>query len=898
MTEKILFGDLSRQLRKVLDWRSLLVFSIAAPVGGILINLAIGMRLIDARVSPDFYISIMNVLYWIPPLVAIQITYLIRKYLVRRNEGRILGEISRRNVIGLFNSPIVVVLVGLVITGSLEAYLFWWLGRGFQFTNVYEFWAWSEITWSRWTPFLLTIAGTFWLLRESEKDRAEYMGLEFTKYPALRRYRQRTEFALEAIIRMLSSLWTLITTMKKDGSQSISKESDSQVASDIEVSDLVSSSTPPSPTVNSFIVAVYTGASVSSRLEEAQEASESVEDWRDAVFAACTDLVEEIASRLDGYKDCLVGSLEGGISDQTEVLGQYPTPILEGTLDSELVDGFILYLCFDERHDSDVINEEFLSMDDWGFGAYWIDENDQVRSQNYDFGEFDTGYYAALEWGDDESDYLDAAFQPQIGLRKAAKLLALETPQKGKLSASPEPEPELELEPDSEYRFYIKTEPSGEVACSVLSVEETPLLIRQLLEGDQVEVERLQDAAREYSVCGLLGIFGSGGETDFDEEPRRNFGEHYSLPKDSNGNYEPGIYVVLSALSKASLELAIPGLNATNIGELELSYESFEFPVKHPTYGKLNASVLTGIDFNWQDFDHSEIVDRGYDIVTHVLLAYGRKRCEIISYVNEDAWENHLEGKDGLRNLIFLATYSLDALHDPALARDILESATDLAGEQNLKNKVLLDQLDGLREEIVSAEALSESNSADSVIAESQASSDVDGFVVAVYTGASVSSRLEEAQEASESVEDWRDAVFAACTDLVEEIASRLDGYKDCLVGSLEGGISDQTEVLGQYPTPILEGTLDSELVDGFILYLCFDERHDSDVINEEFLSMDDWGFGAYWIDENDQVRSQNYDFGEFDTGYYAALEWGDDESDYLDAAFQPQIGLRKAAKL
>ena len=236
--EKILFGDLSRQLKKVLDWRSLLVFSVAAPVGGILINLTIGMRLIDARVSPDLYISIMNVLHWIPPLVAIQITYLIRKYLVRRNEGRIIGWISRRNVIGFFNSPIVVVLVGLVITGSLEIYLFWWLGRGFQFTNVYEFWAWSEITWARWTPFFLTIVGTFWLLRESEKDRAQYMGLESTKYPALRRYRQRIEFALEAIARTLSSLWALINSLKKDGSQATSKESQSQVAPNTDVIDL------------------------------------------------------------------------------------------------------------------------------------------------------------------------------------------------------------------------------------------------------------------------------------------------------------------------------------------------------------------------------------------------------------------------------------------------------------------------------------------------------------------------------------------------------------------------------------------------------------------------------------------------------------------------------------
>lgn len=40
-------------------------------------------------------------------------------------------------------------------------------------------------------------------------------------------------------------------------------------------------------------------------------------------------------------------------------------------------------------------------MDEWDFGAHWVDEDGQVKSQNYDFGELDTGYYAAIDWGAD-----------------------------------------------------------------------------------------------------------------------------------------------------------------------------------------------------------------------------------------------------------------------------------------------------------------------------------------------------------------------------------------------------------------------------------------------------------------------------------------------------------------
>ena len=138
-------------------------------------------------------------------------------------------------------------------------------------------------------------------------------------------------------------------------------------------------------------------------MEEVQENSDSIEVLRSAIADTCTNLIEEISSRLDSYQDCLVGSRDASETNE-EVLRPYKEAILDGALDSNLGEGIILYLRFDVKHDSDVINEEFLSMSSWGFVTHWVDENDQVRSQSYDFGEFDTGYYADLEWGGDGTD--------------------------------------------------------------------------------------------------------------------------------------------------------------------------------------------------------------------------------------------------------------------------------------------------------------------------------------------------------------------------------------------------------------------------------------------------------------------------------------------------------------
>ena len=110
MREKILFGNLPRQMRKVLDWRSLLIFLVMAPIGVTLVIL-IGGELLRLSMKDDLYIFVVNILAWIPPLIAIQITYLIRKYQVSKHEDRLLDEISDSDVMGFLNSPIVVVLV-------------------------------------------------------------------------------------------------------------------------------------------------------------------------------------------------------------------------------------------------------------------------------------------------------------------------------------------------------------------------------------------------------------------------------------------------------------------------------------------------------------------------------------------------------------------------------------------------------------------------------------------------------------------------------------------------------------------------------------------------------------------------------------------------------------------
>lgn len=446
---------------------------------------------------------------------------------------------------------------------------------------------------------------------------------------------------------------------------------------------------------------------------------------------------------------------------------------------------------------------------------------------------------------------------------------------------------------DESYRFYVKAEPSGEISCSKASEADAAVIINAWLAGD-VDVEAMQELAREWSVCGLMGIFGSGGETDFTDEPTRTFGETHVLPKNETGDYEPGIYVILSAITKASLEIDIPSLNSSNVKELELSYQGFDFPVEHPLYGKLKANVLTGIQFRNEFFDHAEISDRGYDLVTHIVFAAGRKCSVMATFKNDEELTSGIAGNETARTLIELAEYSSSELNDQSLAEALVTRVNQTVDEYKITNEPILSAVQTLKTKL---EMVSDADDVVQDIAlpyevEKVENSDAnpDHFVIAVTAMGSIYSRTMDADDYSGNIKILRDAALKVCTEMVTEITYRLDGFVDCLAAK---DTNDSSVTLLPYSQAIESGAFDDDF-ESFFLLLRFNNVHDSDFINQEFLAMDEWDFYAHWFDEQDRVRTQGYASGEFDTGYFAAIEWGDDETEYLDSG--PSYTLHLAA--
>lgn len=199
------------------------------------------------------------------------------------------------------------------------------------------------------------------------------------------------------------------------------------------------------------------------------------------------------------------------------------------------------------------------------------------------------------------------------------------------------------------YRLYIKTEPAGEIRCSVISGKDTVAFARRLMARDVSQPE-LEEIAQEASVFDLYGVFGPGGETDFDREPNYIFEPKACLPgteADGVKLYEPAIYVVQSLLTKGSIEHDISGLDKSNVEELNLTYRKFELPVEHPTYGDLEGAVLTNIEFEGTSYDpREELVDREYEErVIHVIGTYGEVANNFATFINNervegDGWDD------------------------------------------------------------------------------------------------------------------------------------------------------------------------------------------------------------------------------------------------------------------
>lgn len=131
---------------------------------------------------------------------------------------------------------------------------------------------------------------------------------------------------------------------------------------------------------------------------------------------------EKVEEFIASLSDTLGGNIESNfvIGPVEECLIPYEAGCLNRT--EWNFEEVFLYGVLTKSVDADVLDQAFLSMEDYGFEASIKDlENDQRVRQNYDFGEYDTGYFSddqADHYIDDESDvgeYFDTAEEMLLG---------------------------------------------------------------------------------------------------------------------------------------------------------------------------------------------------------------------------------------------------------------------------------------------------------------------------------------------------------------------------------------------------------------------------------------------------------------------------------------------------
>ncbi len=96
---------------------------------------------------------------------------------------------------------------------------------------------------------------------------------------------------------------------------------------------------------------------------------------------------------------------------------------LKNTFKSNHWTSFDVYILLKRKIEGKWLNNIFLNISDYSFVAWYPDYGEKIITQIYDYGEYDTGYFAANS-GDDQKEYISDKNNPMsLSLKKYKEVL-------------------------------------------------------------------------------------------------------------------------------------------------------------------------------------------------------------------------------------------------------------------------------------------------------------------------------------------------------------------------------------------------------------------------------------------------------------------------------------------
>ena len=130
------------------------------------------------------------------------------------------------------------------------------------------------------------------------------------------------------------------------------------------------------------------------------------EEWSDEEYSKMA--LEMIDDFINELKD----KLEGGISDRILISNSkefFIDDLKKGAKKIKIFDSFIdLYFLVTKAITAEELDGLFIKMDDYGFYSSYPNDNGEIIVQGYDYGEYDTGYFASTigGWDSDPESYI------------------------------------------------------------------------------------------------------------------------------------------------------------------------------------------------------------------------------------------------------------------------------------------------------------------------------------------------------------------------------------------------------------------------------------------------------------------------------------------------------------